>query len=300
MKDTNSQSQGRRMDSHVWIITHSSVVWGVMTWIQSIHDQHLRQWWWWQVPTTRLLITSVVVLLSSPKSSIIVWKTCLVLPPAFVWQVHTVTRFSTSVKPHVTQETCPRGMDLGYTSWITFHASWDVHSKRHGATQEAWKPRTWSKRYGVHSKRCVKCNPRGMQGVTQYMWHVTQEEYIPTDTCERHEIHSTSQGKNIASTHEKITSIPWHACDFKIYAPPYLWFLYVIFSCVLAIFFILAIFRVKPCLRFITSIPRANRKYSKSKSQVFQVRIASMSKSNQPQVCHSIHLTFSQVGNTVS
>ena len=49
---------------------------------------------------------------------------------------------------------------------------------------------------------------------------------------------------------EKIASMPWHTCDFKIPAPPYLRFLYAIFSYVLAIFVILAIFRVKPYLRF--------------------------------------------------
>ena len=120
---------------------------------------------------------------------------------------------------------------------------------------------------------------------------------------------------------EKIASIPHHTCDFKICAPPYLRFLYAIFSRVLAIFVILAIFRVKPYLRFysqvcftksqvwrakgtacaqyrkyskakITSMPtlcqdqiasmsRGNRKYANSESQVFQEQIASIPRANR-------------------
>ena len=53
---------------------------------------------------------------------------------------------------------------------------------------------------------------------------------------------------------EKIASIPEHTCDFKIPAPPYLRFLHAIFSSVLAIFVILAIFRVKPYLRFYSQV----------------------------------------------
>ena len=120
---------------------------------------------------------------------------------------------------------------------------------------------------------------------------------------------------------EKIASMSWHTCDFKIPAPPYLRFLYAIFSRVLAIFGILAIFRVKPCLRFfsqvcftksqvwrvkgtacaqyrkyskakiasvstlcqdqIASVLRDNRKYANSESQVFQDQIASIPKANR-------------------
>ena len=123
---------------------------------------------------------------------------------------------------------------------------------------------------------------------------------------------------------EKIASIPDHTCDFKIVAPPYLRFLYAIFSCVLAIFVILAIFRVKPYLRFysqvcftksqvwrakgtactqyrkyskakiasmptlcqdqIASMSRENRKYAKSESQVFQEQIASIPSKNRKYV----------------
>ena len=120
---------------------------------------------------------------------------------------------------------------------------------------------------------------------------------------------------------EKIASIPWHTCDFKIPAPPYLRFHTCDISCVLAIFGILAIFRVKPYLRFfsqvcftksqvwrakgtacaqyrkyskakiasmstlwqhqIASMLRGNRKYANSESQVCQDQIASIPKANR-------------------
>ena len=71
-----------------------------------------------------------------------------------------------SVKPlatqevwSVTQEVYPRGMEIGYTSWVAFHTSWSAHSKRYGAP----------KRYGPQgrSPRGMKCIPRGMAGATQ-------------------------------------------------------------------------------------------------------------------------------------
>ena len=114
----------------------------------------------------------------------------------YMMVTHVIWDYTTSVNPHVTQEVYPRGMDLGYTSWATCHTSWDVHSKRYGVTQEVWTPRTLSKRYVVHSKRYVQCNPRGMQGATQEVWHVTQEVCAPTDTCKRYEIHSKRYGES--------------------------------------------------------------------------------------------------------
>ena len=95
---------------------------------------------------------------------------------------------------------------------------------------------------------------------------------------------------------EKIASMPWHTCDFKIPAPPYLRFHTCDISCVLAIFGILAIFRVKAYLRFFSQVCftksqvwRAKgtacaqyRKYSKAKitsmvSTLCQDQITSMS-----------------------
>ena len=123
---------------------------------------------------------------------------------------------------------------------------------------------------------------------------------------------------------EKIASMSWHTCDFKIPAPPYLRFHTCDISCVLAIFGILAIFRAKPYLRFfsqvcftksqvwrakgtacaqyrkyskakitsmstlcqdqIASMVRGNRKYANSESQVFQEQIASISIANHKYV----------------
>ena len=146
--------------------------------------------------------------------------------------------------------------------------------------------------------------------------HVLEKYVLHIQNFSKHH-----KGKISQVPMEKISSMSWHTCDFKIPAPPYLRFLYAIFSCVLAIFVILAIFRVKPYLRFfsqacfkksqvwrakgtacaqyrkyskakiasmptlwqhqIASMVRGNRKYANSESQVCQDQIASIPKANR-------------------
>ena len=88
--------------------------------------------------------------------------------------------------------------------------------------------------------------------------------------------------------------MPDHTCDFKIPAPSYLRFLFVIFSSVLAISCILVIFCVKPYLRFESQVWftksqvwRAKRTTCVQYRKYVKDKIASMPRLNKTksQVC---------------